>query len=226
MPTLYDKDWLQDPLTETKHRSYKPRKLKNQNNEQSEQWEIFHFATRLKLDGADFFCRQALGAASMPDDLGLPLLAHRQQEWYLDAFFFELMAACDTLLQELNIVYAYDLGLKPEGVRWNNKSKNKFMKKLPEEIFNHIEAERKKDWFCKAQWYRNTATHHYTVTLGSRKAGFGDEPLDYSEHQVSMHYLDDSGNLKSEDINQCIEYLRRMVKFISHIWTEMALAFE
>jgi hypothetical protein len=127
------KDWLQDPFME--NRGY--RELKSLNTKQDELWRIFHYSTRLKLNGADFFCRQVIDTARMSENT--------QLEWYLDAFFFELMAACDILLQELNIVYAYDLSLKPEGVRWNNKNKNKFMKKLPEEIFNLIEEERKKE---------------------------------------------------------------------------------
>jgi len=143
---LDDEDWLQDPLRKGVKGSYKLRKLKNPNdNRQTELWWNFHFATRLKLDGADYFCRQVLGAASRPDKLGLPLLAHRHLKWHLDAFFFELMSAYDTLLQELNIVYAYDENLKPDKVRWNNKEKNKFMKKLPEEIYNYMKEERKKE---------------------------------------------------------------------------------
>ena len=110
-------DWLQDPLRKIENGTYKTRKLKAPKDNQNGLWFSFHFATRLKLDGADFFCRQALGAASMSDAWGLPLLAHRQLKWNLEAFFFELMSAYDTLLQELNIVYAYDSECKPWHVR-------------------------------------------------------------------------------------------------------------
>jgi len=219
-------DWLQDPLRKIESGSYKSRKLKSANDRQNSLWHSFHFATRLKLDGADHFCRQALGATSMPDDLGLPLLAHRQTEWYLEAFFFELMSALETLLQELNIVYAYELKLKPEEVRWNDKNKNKFMKKLPDSILENMATERKKDWFYNVQRYRNTATHHYTVPLGSGKVGFGDKPLDYSEHDVLMHYLDKKGNFVDEDINTCKDYLKNMVRYISSVWGIMAQEFQ
>jgi len=213
-----NEDWLEDPLRKIENGSYKRRKLKSPiDGKQNDLWWSFHFATRLKLDGADHFCRQALGAASMPYDLGLPLLAHRQLEWYLEAFFFELMSAFETLLQELNIVYAGDLKLKPEQVRWNDKERNKFMKKLPANILENIAAERKKDWLYKVQRYRNTATHHYTVPLGSLEAGSGDKPLDYDEHNVFIHYLDKSGNFADEDINTCKKYLTRMVKHISSV---------
>jgi len=215
---LNSEDWLKDPI--------KSRKLKSANDRQNDLWHSFHFATRLKLDAADHFCRQVLGAASMPDDLGLPLLAHRQLIWYLDAFFFELMSAYETLLQELNIVYAYDLGLKPEKVRWNDKNLNNFMKKLPNNILENIATEREKDWFYNVQRYRNTATHHYTVPLGSGKVGWGDKPWDYNEYGLSIYYLDDAQELKEEKVSVCTDYLKKMVRHIHQVWEKMAQEFE
>ncbi len=214
-------DWLEDPLAKIKQRSYKPRKLKSSNDKQHDRWKSFHFATRLKLDGADHFCRQALGAASMSYDLGLPLLAHRQLEWYLGAFFFELMSAYDTLLQELNIVYAYDMGLKLEKVHLDT-----IKGKLPEELAEYMDKQLKEKWFSKVRWYRNTATHHYLVPVGSGTVGFGEQPLDYSEHETHMVYLDGAGNIGEEEIKACIEYLKNMVRYISSVWGMMAQEFQ
>lgn len=217
---MYNKDWLEDPLMKIGQRTFEYHKSNNLETKQYDMWQIFHFATRLKLDGADFFCRQALGAASMPDDLGLPLLAHRQLEWYLDAFFFYLMSACDTLLQELNIVYAYDSGLKPENVSWD-----KIKGKLPPELADYMDKEWQKEWFYKVRSYRNMATHQYTVPLGSGKAGSGEEPLDYDEHIVSIHYGDKTGNVIDEEINVCIDYLKQMVRYVSGVWQRMTQKF-
>lgn len=213
-----NEDWLQNPLRIVEGNSYKFRKLKGSNAEQSDRWRSFHFATRLKLDGADHFCRQVLGAASMPHELGLPLLAHRQLKWYLDAFFFELMSAYDTLLQELNIVY--DLGLKPNDVKWG-RIKNK----LPQGLVGYMDEERKKEWFEKVRRHRNVATHHYLVPTGSVK-GFGDELLDYDEHRVFIPYIDKMGNMKSEEISICIVFLKNMVRHISSVWRQIAQEFE
>ncbi len=214
-------DWLQDPLRKIENGTYKTRKLKAHKDNQNDLWFSFHFATRLKLDGADFFCRQVLGAASMPDDLGLPLLAHRQKEWYLEAFFFELMSAHNTLLQELNIVYAYDSGLKPEDGKWD-----KIRDKLPQNVANYMAEEWRKEWFDKVRRYRNTATHQYIVPLSSGKVGWGDEPIDYSSHDVSILYQDKEGNFKSEKISVCIDYLKQMVRYIKGVWQEMTQEFE
>jgi hypothetical protein len=48
-------DWLQDSLGEIVYNVFNKRALRNYNNHQQEKWENFHFATRLKLEGADFF---------------------------------------------------------------------------------------------------------------------------------------------------------------------------
>ena len=214
-------DWLQDSLMKIDEGSYQYRKPKSLDAKQYGLWQSFHFATRLKLDGADYFCRQALGAASMPDDRGLPLLAHRQLEWYLGAFFFELVSAYDTLLQELNIVYAYDLALKPEDVRWD-----KIKHKLPKKLAKYMEEEWEKDWFYEVRSQRHMATNRYVVPLASSKAGFGEEPLDYGEHEVSIFCIDKTGNTKLKYIHVCVEYLKNMVRYISSVWTKMAPEFQ
>ena len=217
---VWSEDWLEDSLVKTRGDSYKSRKLKNRCEEQSNRWSSFHFATRLKLDGADYFCRQALGAASMPDNLGLPLLAHRHLMWYFDAFFSQLVSAYDTLLQELNVVYAKDLALNPEQVRWD-----RIKGKIPNELAKYIEKEWENEWFWKIRRYRNVATHHYGVPLGSGAAGWGDKPLDYNEHQTFIHYMDNSGIFRDEEAQVCTEYLKKMVKFISRVWENISKEF-
>ena len=211
-------DWLKDPLRKIENGSYKRRKLKSPiDDKQNDLWWSFHFATRLKLDGGEHFCRQVLGAASMLYDQGLPLLAHRQLEWYLGAFFFELVSAYDTLLQELNIVYAYDLGLKPEEVK-----PKKIKGKLPDELVKYVEEERRKDWFCEVQWYRNLTTHHYRIPKTRIR---GDDSPD-SSHHTFIHYRDKEGNFKSEKISVCKDYLMNMVQHIRSIWEIMKEDFE
>ena len=206
-------DWLEDPI--------KSRRLKSANDKQNGLWHSFHFSTRLKLDGADHFCRQVLGAASMPYDLGLPLLAHRQLKWNLDAFFFELMSANDILLQELNIIFAYDLGLKSKDVYWD-----KIKDKLPQKVAKCMDEERKKEWFDKIRnKYRNTTTHHRRVPTSSTKTWWGSNSLD-SSHHVYMHYRDKEGNPKREEIGVCKDYLNNMVRYINSVWEMMAQEFQ
>ena len=173
---------------------------------------------------ADYFCRQLIGAASMPDNLGLPLLAHRQLKWNLDAFFFELMSAYDILLQELNIVFAYDSELEPSQVKWG-----KIKDKVPKELVQYMDTEWKKEWFKKIRIYRNMATHHAYVPISSWKGRSGDKPLDYNEYDVSMMpipYLDSSGQPIVENINHCKTYLKKMAKYIIYIWGKMVQEFQ
>ncbi len=219
-------DWLQDPLRKKVRGAYKSRELINATNDKQSSWHSFHFATRLKLDGADFFLRQALGAASMSDDLGLPLLAHREKEWYLEAFFFEIMSAYETLFQELNVVYAFDLRIKLEDVRWNDKKSNKFMQTLPQKISTTIQETRKKDWLDKLRNYRNMATHHYTIPLSAHAIRIGSQTTHISEYTVNISYIDKKGNYYSENIIKCKEYLKEMTEYIKLIWRLISKEFK
>jgi len=202
-------DWLQDPLMEIGKGSYPYRKLKNLDEKQQELWQIFHYATGLKLRGAYFFCTKVIDTARTSEDTKL--------RWYLDAFFFELRAACDILLQELNTVYAYDLQLKPEAVRWN-----KIKGKLPNELAKYVEEERRKDWFCEIQWYRNTTTHHYRIPISRTKIWSGRD----STYYAGLQYIDREDKIKIEEISVCKEYLSNMVNYISSVWGKMAQEFQ
>ena len=207
-------DWLKDPI--------KSRKLKSPDEKRNDLRQIFHFSTRLKLNAAEHFCRQVLGAASMSYDFGLPLLAFSQLKWYLDAFFFEIISAYDTLLQELNVVY--DMGLKPKQVRWANRGtkESKFLSLLKaksSKVFDYMEKERKEEWFENVRQYRNMAAHHHYVPTDSLIMG-------YDKPQIYIWYLDDSGNLKREEISKCKTYLESMVGHIHQVWQEMTQEFE
>ena len=210
-------DWLQDPLKSCKLKSPK-------DDRQNDLWRIFHFSTRLKLNAAEHFCRQMLGAASMSYDLGLPLLAFSQLKWYLDAFFFEIMSAHDTLLQELNAVY--DMGLKPKQVRvrWAtlNTKESKFLSLLKAKspkVFDYMEKKWKEEWFKNVRQYRNMAAHQHYVPTNALIRG-------YDKPQMDIWYLDDSGNLKGEEIDKCKIYLKSMVEHIHQVWENMGQEFQ
>ncbi len=207
-------DWLKDPI--------KSRKLKSPDEKRNDLWQIFHFSTRLKLNAAEHFCRQILGAASMSYDFGLPLLAFSQLKWYLDAFFFEIISAYDTLLQELNVVY--DMGLKPKQVRWVNRNTKKreflsLLKAKSSKVFDYMEKERGKEWFKNVQQYRNMAAHQHYVPTNALIMG-------YAEPQMYIAYLDDNGNVQRAEISKCRTYLKSMVEHIQQVWQEMAQEFD
>ena len=215
-----NEDWLQDPLMEIGKGSYQYRKPKSLNDEQNDLWQGFHFSTRLKLDASDYFCRQVLGIASRPTELGLPLLAHRQLKWYLDAFFFELMSAYDTLLQEINVVY--NLGIDIDKVSWGTMKDCLFKSKLTGELGGYMEKERGKEWFKKVRQYRNIAAHRSYLWTGEIKGGWGDKPWGYDFHEVSIYRLDDTGTVQLEGISICNELLASVVGHIHQVWKEMA----
>lgn len=213
-------DWLEDPLMFLTEGSLSYRTPKSLASDACRKWNSFHFATRLKLEGSDHFCRLALGAASMPHEMGLPLLAYRQTKWYLDAFFFELMSVYDTLLQEMNVLYAINLDIK--SVEWN-----KISEKLPSQVKELMRKEREAGWFKRLLWYRNTSTHHAYIPAEYEKEEDGDKAWDYDRHDIQLVYFDTATNMtKKENIRvACPDYLGKMLEHIHTVWGKMAEEF-
>lgn len=202
-------DWLQDPLEEIR------RNIGSTGDEWRRKWGSFHFSTRIKLEGADFFYRQALGAASISDEVGFPLLAHRQTEWYMSAFLFELMSAYATLLQELNALYS---NLDVKDVRFDN-----IKDELPGTIREIMSEVRGKTWFKELQQHRNRGAHHSYIPKDTMIVGFGDRPWDkYSQdYQVNIQYIDKDGNLNRKDIKAFSQYLSDMINHINEVWKQL-----
>ena len=92
---------------------------------------------------------------------------------------------------------------------------------MPENIKRNITKEQEKDWFRKVQNYRNTATHHYLVPLGSYREWVGD-PQNVSGYTVFM--ISSSGQLENPSV--CKGYLENMVRYISSVWEKMAKEFD
>lgn len=214
-------DWLEDPLAVRKKGSLKYKQPKSLQENTRQNWKTFHFSTRLKLEAADHFCRLAIGAASVPYDFGLPTLAYSQIKWYLDAFFFELISAYDTLLQEINVVYAVNLNI--ENVKWKS-----MRNELPIPLVDLMEGQWEATWFKRLRWYRNTATHHAYIPIGASTGGWREKPFDYEHHEVTLwHFDSDTNQWMPEDIKKaCPKYLKKMAAHIRAVWRTMADKFD
>lgn len=213
-------DWLNDPLMKfNKRKGYLTYRKPKKDDTKAGLWQSFHFATRLKLEGAVHFCRQMLGAASLPVDVGMYLLAHRQVMWYADAFFFELCSAHDTLLQELNIIY--NCSLNTEEVNWSS-----IKSKLPEKLREMMDKEWDSDWFKEVHSYRNMGTHHNLVRMEESISGFGEEIVDAEIYETEILCIDkQTKKLIRKNIKDSEKYLKNMVKHIQKVWIEMSQEF-
>jgi hypothetical protein len=190
-------------------------------NKLTKMWQGYHFSARLKLEAASHFCEQLQSAATMPDDIGLPLLVHSEFKWY-DAFFFELLSAYEILLQELNIVLASHLNLGPEEVSWPA-----IRDALPGELADYMTREWSEPWFDKLRKYRDTATHHSHLLASSWKPGSPGGTWDYDTHKIAMFYYDDdTEKTVIEYTSECAVYLQKMAGHLSRVWGEMAKAFD
>ena len=213
-----NEDWLNDPLMKIGYSKsiFKYLPTNKVNEEVWDIWTSYHFTTRLKLNGADYFLRQLYGLTIRPAQLGLPNLAFNLRHWYLDAFFFELMSAYDVLIQELNVIY--ECGIDSD----DSQILRKVKQKLPEDLRNIIENERKKDWFKRLQQYRNTVSHRSHTPSSSGLITWGHKKWRYSDYQDNIWYFDrQSREWKYEDSKECKNYFDSMTDYICTIWTKM-----
>jgi len=218
---MKEADWLADPLMSIGSQFVYKELARSTDPDQH--WKGYHFCTRLKLEAADYFCRQLLGMSQAPFTSGLPLLAHRQFKWSLDVFFFELVSAHDMALQEINAIYG--MGLEPEKVDWHNIERKK--DHMPSDLFSHVSKEWGSEWFRKVRDLRNTGAHHSYIWTSELQGGSGDKPWDYDSHEVQLLRLNTKNQeIESEDISACTEYLKRMVFHINGIWNHMAKEFK
>jgi hypothetical protein len=213
-----NEDWLNDPLMKIEYSkgifTYLP--TNKVNKEVWDTWTSYHFTTRLKVNGADYFLRQLYGLITRPDQLGLPELAFNLRHWYLDAFFFELMSAYDVLIQELNVIY--ECGVDSDDPRILHKVK----KKLPNDLCTIIEDERQTDWFKRLQEYRNTVSHRHRILSSSSFGTWVGKKWRYEGANDTIWYFDkESGELKYEDSKECRSYFDNMIDYIHKIWTVM-----
>ena len=220
-------DWLYDPLTII-NKSYLYSKARNLDSQLNERWAKFHWATRVKLEALDYFCRQIIGAASMPIDVGLYKMSLRLIVWNLDAFFFEMVAAHDRIMQELNIIYGGKDGLNPANVSWDS-IKTEFQDRMPISLINYIDKTINEDWFKKTLWYRDAATQHVAIRgSGTLKhSGSEEKPCDWYDWEQAINYIDgDTGETKEENIKQCVVYLKHMVEYVTSVWDKMSNEFD
>jgi hypothetical protein len=188
-------DWLKDPLMIIGKGSFDYLETNNVDSRTYELWTSFHFNTRLKINGADYFLRQLLGATSRPDQLGVYPSAYYLRQWYLDAFFFELMAAYEVLLQEINVIYK--CGVNSEDKRLFQKVKQK----LPKDLASLLEEEQAKEWFKKLKWNRNSITHCRRNITQDFTTRWGDDTWRYANYSVSIRCYNEHTNEWDTDWN-------------------------
>jgi hypothetical protein len=203
-------DWLNDPLV--KDGPYDYLKTNSPKSDSYQSWKSFHFDTRLKLNGADFFLRQIFGATSRSDSLGLSNLAYQFQQWYLDAFFNELLASYEILLQELNTIFECSIDSH------DNRFYEKLTKELPQELSCLLKKEQAEEWFINLKSYRNTISHRSRNIIDGTTTYSEKEPW-HAKTERRLHRIDkQSREWKSENIAICETYLNKMIEHIHIVW--------
>ena len=84
-------------------------------------------------------------------------------------------------------------------------------------------------WFKEVVGFRNTATHHYAVTMEKTIGGRGDQTWGQKVDVMNMVYIDHSTNPPKPvriNITACEDYLKRMLAHVNEAWRQMAQQFE
>ncbi len=214
-------DWLADPLMKYIEADRRQQIATSFN---VDRWCLFHLATRLKLDGAVYFCTEVLGAAQLPSAVGLPSLIDRQLVWFGDSFLFHLHSACETLLQEINVVYGF--GLPEDTVKWgNNQSFKTKLEDVDPQLARLIQDTREREWYKDFMWHRNHATHHYFTGTDELTSGGGEGAWGWDTVEVTLVNWRD-GERRSDNIRVLTDYLQHMIGHIRGVWSHMAPRFE
>jgi len=213
-------DWLGDPLKKSEQQFGYVDLLPDVGRNES--WKHYHLAARIKLEGAAYHCRHILGSASMTPEIGAWDINSRMMEWYLDAFFFELMSAYEVVLQELNILYAKDSSIGEEEVRWAS-----IKPLLGDNLAESMQQVRDLLWFKKLKEHRNRSAHRSHTPLASWSAGFGGRIWEHDAHGISMAYTHpESEQLELESVVECRTYLKAMLDHICDVWQRVADDFD
>ena len=214
---MENQDWLHDPLVRIDGERLLYRATGNLDDKLAKRWQGYHISNRLKLEAARYFYERLRGAGTMPDDIGLPLLAREEFKW-LDAFFFELASSYDILIQELNI--AFGPHLAPEQVSFAA-----IKDALPDTLSHYMAAERQQSWFEKVQKHRDTSVIHSHTLASWQVASIGGS-WDYDTHDVAIFYFEPAtGKTVTDYISDCGACLDKMIEHVRHVWEEMTKAF-
>jgi len=219
---MEETDWLKDPLVSIKT-EYKYLIAKDIGDEQRKACRTFHYATRLHLEGAEHFLRLVLGVTAIPDGIGLPGYAYKQQKWYLGAFISRLMSAYYTICQELNAVYNYGEGIKPQKVDWDYIKGH-----LPRPVSEYMSSEYNEQWFKDVRSLRGMDIHQAYIPTNSsstfvQSIDDTSDPLFFENYKVEIPFYDESEeSWRFEPINVCLTYLQNMVEYMRRVWSFIA----
>ena len=216
-------DWLYDPLTDIK-KSYVYATMINLDSELNSKWAKYHWATRVKLEALDYFCRQIIGATCMPIEMGLYKMQMRLVIWNLDAFFYEMVASHERLMQELNILYGGKDALAPADTSWDSIKTN-FIDKLSIKLVAYIDKTINEDWFRRIYWYRDAATQHFGIMGESKliRSHSDDKIWNWDDFDQYITYVDGAtGETKKEHVDQCYDYLNKMIEYVTTVWNEIS----
>jgi len=207
-----------DPLY-VLHVEWPFKKLPWLEEQEQNNWEVFHRTARSKIEAAAHFWALIIGMTKLQHvDLSM-FNADTALNWYLDVFFYELVSTFDVLLQEMNVVY--ECGLAAEEVSWEGMKDKQGMTVLLQtkapELHKLVAGEYGGEVFRDIRrCWRNIAAHRHHISKVSCASGWGGEFI-REESTVELMRNEPGDNL---DVSKLRDYVNFVADLASKVWHE------
>ncbi|GEM_PF-3791574 len=172
-PDLHPRDWSDDPLHQTlgQLRDIQS-KVDKETSTALHNWSVFHWSTRFKLEAAEYHAKVIRHINRTPVNDEEDTVHYRLRHWQFDEFFFQLIGAFDTLLQEINALYK--LGLNTKKVNWKTIEKAANQSQFRSlEVINFLKRQCDEPWLVEVGNFRNASTHRHFAPFTTGKPHVG-----------------------------------------------------
>lgn len=211
---LSSSDFLTDPLYVEKQ----PKEFASLEKWEQNNWEVFHWSTRSKLEASIWFYGQIVGLGSIRHVWFTTVRFDSLLNWHLDAFFNELMSAFETLLQEVNVVHR--CGLKRDKVTWEGKRGIKgCLSGKAGRMGEIIAAAYDNETFKDIRDWRNTVFHRHHIPKVSTDVGGGEVVRIKTTVELVKTPSDPAQNVK---LSKLADYINLIAKLCMQVWEQLA----
>lgn len=214
-------DFVKDALYVRGRREAQFKKFNSLEQWEQNNWEVFHWSTRSKLEASIWFYSQLVGLAGVRHVWFTTVRFDSVLNWHVDAFFNELVSAFETLLQEINVVHR--CGLKVDEVTWQGRKDAAGIRDCLEgkatKTREYVEKQYCEKTFKEIRDWRNTAFHHHHIPKVSTDVGFGE--VVRAETTVEL-VKSPSDPAEKVELKELVHYIEYVAQLCSQVWQQLA----
>lgn len=210
---------IEDPLYSASVKTAQFKRFAHLDDREQNNWEVFHWSARSKLEAAVYFYSQVQGWASPSPAWRWRYEPTAFLDWYLDAFFYELVSVFDVLLQEINVVYR--CGLNTDEVRWLSTNGTRGIRELlkgeDDKLQELISSAYEHNVFVDLRKWRNITAHRHRIPKARLAMGRGDELLP----KTTITTIKDPSTSEDFGISKLREYVNFIADLVTGAWRQL-----